>query len=69
MEVNSFGAPDCYACKYRRNVPGDAHSSCINIQADVDGDLYGIQGGWFLWPINFDPNWLVNCNGFEQREK
>ena len=20
--------PDCYECKYRRNVPGDAHSCC-----------------------------------------
>lgn len=22
---------DCYSCKYRRNVPGSAHSSCTKI--------------------------------------
>ena len=20
--------------------------------------------GWFFWPINFDPVWLLNCDGF-----
>jgi hypothetical protein len=22
--------PDCYSCKWRRNIPGDAHSSCAH---------------------------------------
>jgi hypothetical protein len=28
---------------------------------------HGIIRGWFNWPINFDPVWLTNCNGFEQK--
>lgn len=22
--------PDCYNCKYRRSIPGDAHSKCVH---------------------------------------
>lgn len=32
----------------------------LNIRAHV----HGIQNGWFMWPANFDPTWLTNCNGF-----
>lgn len=28
----------------------------------------GIKRGYFIWPANFDPVWLENCNGFEQLE-
>ena len=58
--------PDCYKCKHRRNIPGDCHSKCANTDADVVGDKYGRQSGWFMWPINFDPVWLISCNGFEK---
>jgi len=23
---------------------------------------------WFIWPVNFDPVWLENCDGFEPKE-
>lgn len=59
-------APDCYECKHRRNVPGDAHSSCANDKAKVKGNEHGIKSGWFWWPRNFDPVWLVGCDGFEK---
>lgn len=59
--------PDCYKCIHRRNVPGDRHSSCMNIHADVDAELHGIKKGWFIWPFNFDPIWLINCNGFKEK--
>jgi len=29
----------------------------------------GIRKGWFNWPWNFDPVWLVSCNGFDPRSK
>ena len=29
----------------------------------------GIVNGWFNWPIDFDPVWLINCNGYKQKEK
>ncbi|RKX65102.1 MAG: hypothetical protein DRP42_05335 [Tenericutes bacterium] len=56
--------PNCYDCKHRRDVPGDAHSGCANLDAKVEGAKHGKQMGWFMWPINFDPTWLLECDGF-----
>ena len=36
----------------------------LNIQADE----YGIRSGWFNFPWSFDPVWLKNCDGFENKE-
>lgn len=36
----------------------------LNIQANP----YGVKSGWFMWPANFDPIWLRNCNGFKSKE-
>ena len=78
---------ECYKCKYRGNVPGDAHSCCkypgnktgmfdffessnsenmnkLNIKANA----HGVKSGWFMWPVNFDPVWLENCDGFSPKE-
>jgi hypothetical protein len=57
--------PDCYKCKHRRDLPGDCHSSCANTAANVAGNAHGIRRGWFMHPWNFDPVWLVRCDGFE----
>lgn len=61
-------APTCYKCKHRRNIPGDAHSECMNHKAIVKGNEHGIRSGWFCWPFNFDPVWLKECDGFESKE-
>ena len=83
--------PDCYTCKHRRSVPGDAHSGCRHPKVHIDdnpfgalvdmlqgkamdaakelnikGNLAGIKNGWFMWPANFDPIWLENCDGWEE---
>jgi len=34
----------------------------------IEADVFGMKHGWFLWPINFDPTWLLNCNGYEPKE-
>ena len=85
--------PDCYKCKHRGTIPGDAHSQCkhpkVKIgdnpfealvdmirgktkeaakELEIKGHLHGIISGWFLWPANFDPVWLENCNGFEAKD-
>lgn len=87
--------PDCYACRYRRPIPGDAHSSCAHpsVSATLDspvgklltlmgkgagtvsvqnglavGNAHGIEHGWFNWPFNYDPVWLVACGGFKEGE-
>lgn len=84
--------PNCYNCKHRKSIPGDAHTECIHpkisetdrlitpmllmhgIQTapamkrlNVMGDATGIRRGWFLWPLNFDPAWLLTCDGFEKK--
>lgn len=74
--------PNCYECKHRREIPGDAHSSCAAVEPlvgmaimlgvlpnhlGVVGDATGIKQGWFAWPINFDPIWLESCDGFEPK--
>jgi len=78
---------NCYECKYRGRVAGDAHSCCeypgnntgmfdffakenlVNEdKLNIQGHPQGIKMGWFLWPVNFDPTWLVNCDGFTQKD-
>ncbi len=89
--------PNCYECKYRGELAGDAHSCCkhpkcvllienpflgvMSILGSVRGGLppmmtglkikgseYGIKSGWFNHPLNFDPVWLEECDGFEVKE-
>jgi len=85
--------PNCYKCKYRGMISGDAHSQCkhpkvkmhenpfgalvdvlegktesARIELEIKGHPQGIRSGWFMWPANFDPTWLENCNGFEAKE-
>ena len=35
----------------------------------VVGDELGIERGWFNHPFNFDPCWLVSCDGFNERSR
>jgi hypothetical protein len=32
-------------------------------------NYHGVRKGWFLWPLNFDPTWLLNCDGYTPREE
>jgi len=34
----------------------------------IQANEHGIKSGWFNWPYNFDPIWLENCEGFEEKE-
>lgn len=39
----------------------------FNILTDKLGiktNPHGVANGWCNWPLNFDPVWLENCNGF-----
>ena len=60
--------PNCNDCKHVRPVPGDAHKSCANRIAKVKGNPTGVRNGWFSWPFNFDPSWLVSCDGFGKKD-
>jgi len=28
----------------------------------------GVKMGWAWWPLNFDPVWVLNCEGFQASE-
>ena len=67
--------PNCYECEFRRSVPGDAHSQCVHPntrkggqELNIKGNAHGVKMGWFYWPLNFDPTWLDNCDGFTKKE-
>ncbi len=81
---NKKEKPNCYKCKHRGGVSGDTHSCCnypgtdtneygglipIVNKLNIKGNPHGVKHGWFYWPMNFDPVWLENCDGFEQKEK
>lgn len=34
----------------------------------IRANFHGIRNGWFVWPVNFDPRWLENCDGFTPNE-
>ena len=85
--------PNCYKCKYRRNIAGSCHSSCVhpslekimgdpfiqmlgilatpanlnNKELNIKANPHGIRNRWFQFPMNFDPVWLDNCDGFENK--
>jgi hypothetical protein len=73
-KVGNMDQPNCYTCKWRRPIPGNAHSWCAHPKTSaadelaIRGNQHGIQHGWFFWPIDFDPVWLENCTGYEEKQ-
>ena len=43
---------------------GNQGAQKLNIKANA----HGVRSGWFMWPANFDPTWLENCDGYEAQE-
>ena len=41
--------------------------SPIEKMLNLTYDQHGFDSGWFMWPINFDPVWLISCDGYEAR--
>jgi len=61
---------ECYNCKWKKDVPGDAHISCAKPDPEMTGDPHGIRKGWFHYPHLFDPVWKTrHCKNFEPREE
>jgi len=62
--------PNCYDCENRMEMVGSCHSSCrAALTAKVVGEEYGKKSGWFFWPFDFDPTWLVECDSFKDINK
>jgi hypothetical protein len=28
---------------------------------------YGVRNGWCIFPVNFDPLWIENCDGYKSK--
>jgi hypothetical protein len=40
----------------------------VDVGLNVKGNSHGIKEGWFNWPLDYDPRWLLECDGFEAKE-
>lgn len=58
----------CYSCIHRKDVFYSHHSECSSKTAEVTGVVHGIKNGWFFWPLDFDPIWVNECDGYEEKK-
>jgi hypothetical protein len=47
---------------------GEGPQRAINA-LNIKGAEQGVRNGWFIWPVNFDPVWLISCDGFASPEE
>ena len=66
-----------YSCHLQCNHPFVKNENMIYALLNTMGKLtynplniklnsHGVKNGWATFPIDFDPIWLENCDGFEQ---
>jgi hypothetical protein len=69
-EPNSMN--ECYSCKFKASVPGNAHIRCTKPSEAViaEADPYGMANGWFDYPSCFDPTWKgeKRCENYQSTE-
>lgn len=59
---------ECYRCKYKESVPGNAHIKCNKPDPNMTGYKHGISNGWFYYPFLFDPVWKTkDCDNFTKK--
>ncbi len=57
---------ECYSCKHKRSVSGNAHIKCVVPDTNMRGYEHGIKKGWFMYPHLFDPVWKErDCKNYE----
>lgn len=79
--MNKREKPDCYQCKWRKDLPGSAQSIC-HIGDGIYGSVFvaeigkgpkcrphGVRHGWCNWPFDFDPIWIDDCLFFSRKEE
>lgn len=66
---------DAHSCCNHPEV-GDPFIGFIEIARGSSGILsklgikineHGFKKGWAMWPMNFDPIWIENCDGYEEQ--
>lgn len=69
MKRDEVAMSECYQCKHKRNVAGNAHIGCANPDPEMTGSEHGIKNGWFFYPFLFDPVWKEKrCKNFDPQQ-
>jgi hypothetical protein len=63
-----IGDYKCNSCQHQ-NQKVNGHSSCRNEGATVVFNSHAYFNQWANWPIDFDPIWLISCNGYKEDER
>jgi hypothetical protein len=60
-------SPDCHNCKNSELAPFSGHHlSCNKPVVTIAANAHGVKNGWCMYPVNFDPIWLVGeCKNYE----
>ena len=72
---------DCHSCCRHPDGIGDEDSFAAFMRTaggllggnegakklNITAHAHGVRAGWFFWPSNFDPTWLLTCDGFEDK--
>lgn len=62
------GEAKCHQCANKYSVPGNTHIGCSDPDRTVKGDPHGVHNGWFIYPILFDPVWMITkCKNFKEK--
>lgn len=56
----------CANCVHRIRIPGNRHIGCNN---DAAVAVRKVWPGCGIFPLKFDPNTVVDCNGFSDKEE
>ena len=61
----------CDGCIHLRNLHKDkgVYRGCNNIHAHITSDTLEIPKTWFFWPMDFNPKWIISCDGFSNNLK
>lgn len=66
QEAKEVMMTECYHCVHKRSIVYDAHIGCVKPDLLMTGNQHGIDKGWFMYPINYDPTWKTAfCNNFK----
>lgn len=59
---------NCRACQHRYSIPGSCHIACDKPDPAMTGHQHGIENGWFMYPLNYDPVWMTaKCGNFTEK--
>ena len=68
-EITRDMRSECYHCKHKQEVAGNAHIQCVKPDVNMTGEPHGIKHGWFFYPLLFDPIWkTAMCKNYESKE-